>query len=97
MSGDADLAGVGELFADRTRSRILLSLLGGRELAAGLTERERRVAALVGEGARVVLVARREDALAEATRLGYAEADPTADNSTPEGKAQNRRIEFVVK
>ncbi|RDB46296.1 transcriptional regulator, partial [Tsukamurella tyrosinosolvens] len=26
MSGDADLAGVGELFADRTRSRILLSL-----------------------------------------------------------------------
>lgn len=36
MSGDADVAAVAELFADRTRSRILLSLLGGRELAAGV-------------------------------------------------------------
>ncbi|MDF0528777.1 metalloregulator ArsR/SmtB family transcription factor [Tsukamurella sp. 8F] len=36
MSGDADLARVGDLFADRTRSRILLSLLDGRELAAGV-------------------------------------------------------------
>ncbi|GAA4401565.1 ArsR/SmtB family transcription factor [Tsukamurella soli] len=36
MSGDADLARVGELFADRTRSRILLALLSGRELAAGV-------------------------------------------------------------
>ena len=26
------------------------------------------------------------------TPTGMAEADPTADNSTPEGKAQNRRV-----
>lgn len=36
MPGDADVAAVAELFADRARSRILLSLLGGRELAAGV-------------------------------------------------------------
>ncbi len=36
MSGDVDLAQVGELFADPTRCRILLSLLSGRELAAGV-------------------------------------------------------------
>ena len=27
---------------------------------------------------------------------GYAEFDPVADNSTPEGRAQNRRIEIVL-
>jgi chemotaxis protein MotB len=27
---------------------------------------------------------------------GYAEADPVASNDTPEGKAQNRRIEIVL-
>ncbi|NVB36483.1 OmpA family protein [Pseudenhygromyxa sp. WMMC2535] len=27
---------------------------------------------------------------------GYAEHDPVADNSTPEGRAQNRRIEIVL-
>ena len=26
------------------------------------------------------------------TPTGMAEADPAADNSTPEGKAQNRRV-----
>lgn len=30
MSGDANVAAVADLFADRTRARILLSLLGGR-------------------------------------------------------------------
>jgi OmpA-OmpF porin, OOP family len=28
---------------------------------------------------------------------GYGEAKPVASNDTPEGRAQNRRIEFVVK
>ena len=27
---------------------------------------------------------------------GYAEFDPVADNSTPEGRAQNRRIEIIL-
>jgi chemotaxis protein MotB len=27
---------------------------------------------------------------------GYAEFDPVADNSTPEGRAQNRRIEIMM-
>ena len=36
MPGDADLSRIGELFADRARSRILLSLFSGRELAAGV-------------------------------------------------------------
>ncbi|MGD3153305.1 ArsR/SmtB family transcription factor [Tsukamurella tyrosinosolvens] len=50
MSGDADLAGVGELFADRTRSRILLSLLGGRELAAGVLADEAGVSRPTASG-----------------------------------------------
>lgn len=50
MSGDADLAGVGELFADRTRSRILLSLVGGRELAAGVLADEAGVSRPTASG-----------------------------------------------
>ena len=50
MSGDADLARVGELFADRTRSRILLSLLGGRELAAGVLADEAGVSRPTASG-----------------------------------------------
>jgi OmpA-OmpF porin, OOP family len=29
--------------------------------------------------------------------VGYGPAKPVASNDTPEGKAQNRRIEFVVR
>lgn len=35
MGGDADVARVAALIADRARSRILLALMGGRQLAAG--------------------------------------------------------------
>ena len=31
------------------------------------------------------------------TSAGYGETKPVAGNDTPEGRAQNRRIEFVVK
>ena len=31
------------------------------------------------------------------TSAGYGETKPVASNDTPEGRAQNRRIEFVVK
>jgi len=40
MSGDADLARVAELMADRARSRMLLALTSGRELAASLLAEE---------------------------------------------------------
>jgi OOP family OmpA-OmpF porin len=31
------------------------------------------------------------------TAIGYGSTEPVAANDTDEGKAQNRRIEFVVK
>jgi DNA-binding transcriptional ArsR family regulator len=40
MSGDADLSRVGELLADRARSRILLALISGRELSASMLAQE---------------------------------------------------------
>lgn len=40
MTGDADLARVAELMADRARSRILLALVAGRELSASLLAEE---------------------------------------------------------
>lgn len=40
MTGDADLSRIGELIADRARNRILLALLSGRELAAGVLATE---------------------------------------------------------
>jgi DNA-binding transcriptional ArsR family regulator len=40
MTGDADLARVAELMADRARSRILLALIAGRELSASLLAEE---------------------------------------------------------
>ena len=36
MTGDADLSRIGELFADRARTRILMALDSGRELSASL-------------------------------------------------------------
>ena len=40
MTGDADLSRVGELIADRARSRILIALASGRELSASLLAEE---------------------------------------------------------
>jgi DNA-binding transcriptional ArsR family regulator len=40
MTGDADLSRIGELLADRARSRILLALVSGRELSASLLAEE---------------------------------------------------------
>ncbi|SDT21748.1 ArsR/SmtB family transcription factor [Microlunatus soli] len=40
MTGDADLSRIGELLADRARSRILLALSSGRELSASLLATE---------------------------------------------------------
>ena len=40
MTGDADLSRIGDLFADRARSRILMALDSGRELSAGLLAEE---------------------------------------------------------
>lgn len=40
MAGDADIARVADLMADRARSRILLALVGGRELSASLLAQE---------------------------------------------------------
>jgi OmpA-OmpF porin, OOP family len=31
------------------------------------------------------------------TAVGYGSAQPVADNESDEGKAQNRRIEFLVR
>lgn len=40
MGGDADLSRIGELLADRTRSRILMALSAGREASASLLAAE---------------------------------------------------------
>jgi len=44
----------------------------------------------------VAYLSENEVAVNRMTATGFGEANPVGDNSTPEGKAQNRRIEFVV-
>lgn len=50
MTGDADLSKVAELIADRARSRMLLALASGRELAAGLLAEEAGVSRPTASG-----------------------------------------------
>ncbi|MEN0015336.1 MAG: helix-turn-helix domain-containing protein, partial [Solirubrobacteraceae bacterium] len=50
MQGDADIAALGSLIADRTRARILLALGDGRALAASVLASEAGVAASTVSG-----------------------------------------------
>jgi OOP family OmpA-OmpF porin len=59
--------------------------------AANLTLSEKRAQAVVDYLEKAGLPASRF------TALGYGSTQPVADNNTDEGKAQNRRIEFLVR
>lgn len=69
--------------------------VGGYTDSQGTTERNRNLSQVRANSVREYLVAAgvADDRL---TAVGYGEVNPIASNETEEGKAQNRRIEFVI-
>jgi len=86
------LDGIADLLKANTGARVEIGghtdSDGGESMNQGLSERR-------AESVRAYLVQRGVPSSMLSTR-GYGETTPVASNSTPEGKAQNRRIEFRV-
>ncbi len=70
--------------------------VGGHTDAEGIPERKQRLSARRADAV-VDYLARKGVPRDRLTAVGYADSRPVADNATTQGRARNRRIEFVVK
>ena len=70
-------------------------VVAGHTDAAGTEVANQRLSELRAEAVRAALIAQGLNP-ARVTMVGYGEAQPIADNTTPAGRAQNRRVEMLI-
>ena len=71
--------------------------IGGYTDASGSEATNTALSQKRAEAVKALIVADAGVPDANLTATGYGSANPVADNTTPEGKAKNRRIEFIKK
>lgn len=75
----------------------MLITLGGHTDSIGSDEFNRKLSQDRAESVKSYLVSREKVAAGRIDAAGFGESMPIADNGTEEGRAQNRRVEFVVR
>lgn len=100
-SGSADLTPECERGLDAVASALRASpnarlIIEGHTDNVGAREVNRRVSERRAKAVKAYLLSKGVDSH-RAIAIGYGDARPIADNSNPDGRAKNRRIEFVVK
>ena len=99
-SGSADITAEGQAILDEAVA-VLTNAVGvnvevdGHTDSAGGAASNQRLSQARAESVVAYLVGRGVDE-AILTAVGFGEEQPIADNATPEGREQNRRIEFAV-
>lgn len=99
-SGSADITAEGQAILDEAVAVLTSAVgvtveVGGHTDSAGGAAFNQRLSQARAESVVAYLVDGGVDA-AILTAVGYGEEQPVADNATPEGRDQNRRIEFTV-
>ena len=100
-SGSADLTRECERALDQVARALLASpstrlIVEGHTDNVGSREWNRRISERRAKAVKAYLLAKGVNTH-HAIAIGYGENRPIGDNATPEGRKQNRRIEFVVK